>query len=129
MNDPVEIEVASWMKQFAAIDDRKHSLPDPSVIWLKAKVLQSAREVERAARPITTAQITSYLVVAGCWAAVLTWKWSTLVAWLNSFTPTRIILGASGAQPSPPSLTLLMTLVVLASATVMLAMHTVLAEE
>ena len=42
MSDPLENQIDLWMKQFAAIDDRERVLPDPSVIWLKARVLQSA---------------------------------------------------------------------------------------
>ena len=65
-----------------------------------------------------------------CWAALLMWKWPVLHAWINGFTPTHIILGAAGAQPAASlSLTLLAVLVILASVTVMLAMHTILAEE
>jgi hypothetical protein len=130
MIDPFEAEVGIWMQQFAAIDDRQHALPDASVIWLKAQVLQSAKAVERASRPITTVQITAYVVVAASWAALLMWKWRAFQAWLNGFTPTHIILGAAGARPAASlSLTLLAALIVLASVTVMLAMHTILAEE
>lgn len=129
MNDPHEIQVAAWMEQFAAMPDREHVLPDPSVIWLKARVLQSAKAVERASRPITTAQIASYLVVAGCWAAVLTWKWAALHTWMNGFSPSNIVLGAAAQATSPLSLTFLMTLVMLGSATVIVAMHSILAEE
>ena len=130
MSEPYEQEVGAWMQQFAAIDDRDHVLPDPSVIWLKARVLQSAKAVERASRPITIAQITAYAVIAACWTALLTWKWAALQAWLNAFRPTHVMLGAAGAQQAASlSMSFLMTLIVLGSATVMLAMHSIFAEE
>lgn len=130
MTDPMEHEVADWMRRFAAIDDRERVLPDPAVIWLKAQMLQSARAVERASRPITTAQIAAYAVVATCWTAVLTWKWAALQAWIRTFTPSHLILGAAGAQQAASlSLSFLFTLIVLGSITVMLAMHTIFAEE
>ena len=50
MSDPYEVEVGKWMRQLASIDDRERVLPDPAVIWLKAKVLQTAKAAERVAR-------------------------------------------------------------------------------
>jgi hypothetical protein len=128
--DPIEAEVAAWMQQFARIDDRQRALPDPSALWVKAKLLQSTAAADRATRPITRIQITAYLVVAAGWAALMTWKWNALSAWFNSFTPSHIILGATGAETAASlSLTFFMVLIALASVTVMLAFHTILAEE
>jgi hypothetical protein len=130
MNDPLEIQADAWMKQFAAIDDREHILPDPSVIWLKARVLQSVKEAERASRPVTAMQIAAYAAVAACWAALLTWKWTSIHLWLESLKPTNILV--SGANVSPSSLIsapFVVTLLVLGSVTVVLAMHTIFIEE
>jgi hypothetical protein len=128
--DPMEAEVAAWMQQFAKVDDRKHALPDPTSLWVRAKLLQSAAAVERVSRPITSVQIAAYLIVAAGWAGLMTWKWSALRAWVNSFTPSHIILGATGAEAAASlSMTFFMTLIALASVTVMLAFHTILAEE
>ena len=116
-------------KQLAAIDHTPR-LPDPNSLWVKAKLLQSTAAMERASRPLTRFQIAAYLIVAGGWAALVTWKWSALQAWINSFTPAHIIMGAAGAQTAQSlSLTLLMALIALGSVTVMLAFHTILAEE
>ncbi len=128
--DPIEAEVAAWMQQFAAIDDRHHRLPDATALWVKAKLLQSTAAAERAGRPITRIQMAAYLIVAAGWAALLTWKWAPLRAWFNSFTPSHIILGVTGAEAATSlSLTFFMVLIALASVTVMLAFHTILAEE
>ncbi len=128
--DPMETEVAAWMQQFAAIDDRRHALPDPAALWVRAKLMQSTAAAELASRPITRVQIAAYLIVAAGWAALLTWKWNALNAWFNSFKPTHIILGAAGAETAASlSLTFFMTLIALATVTVMLAFHTILAEE
>lgn len=125
MSDPFEKEVDAWMQRFASIDDRRHALPDPSVIWLKARVLQTAKAMERASRPITTAQIVSYIVIAACWAALLTWKSAALQAWLSAFQPTHVILGAG----APLSGSVLVTFIALACVTVAIAMHTIFAED
>ena len=123
-------EVAPWMLSFAKQDDREHILPDPAVLWLKAKLLQSNAAVERAALPITRSLIAAYLVIAAGWAALLTWKWSALVAWMNVLNPGRMAAGAAGASGAATlSMTVLVTLVLLASATVMVAFHSILAEE
>jgi hypothetical protein len=123
-------EVAPWMVSFAKQDDREHILPDPTVLWLKAKLLQSSAAVERAAMPITRVQIAAYLIIAAGWAALLTWKWSALVAWMNVLNPGRMAAGAAGASGAATlSMTVLVTLVLLASATVMVAFHAILAEE
>ena len=123
-------EVASWMRELSKHDDREHILPDPSVLWLKAKLLQSSAAVERAALPITRSLIVAYLVIAAGWATLLTWKWSARLAWMNALNPGRIAAGTAVAGSSATlSLTVLITLVLLASATVMVAFHTILAEE
>jgi hypothetical protein len=93
-------------------------------------LLQTQAAMDRASRPITRVQIAAYMIVAAGWAALVTWKWSALSAWINSFTPTHIILGAAGAQAATSlSMTFLMAVIALASVTVMLAFHTILAEE
>ncbi|PYQ59029.1 MAG: hypothetical protein DMF58_13150 [Acidobacteria bacterium] len=127
--DSLERDIDAWMKQLAAIDHTPR-LPDPNSLWVKAKLLQSTAAMERASRPLTRFQIAAYLIVAGGWAALVTWTWSALQAWINSFTPAHIIMGAAGAQTAQSlSLTLLMALIALGSVTVMLAFHTILAEE
>ena len=124
------VEVAPWMARFAGIDEREHILPDPAVLWLKARLLQSSSAVERAGLPITRLQIAAYLIIAACWAALLTWKSNALQALINRLSPGHIILGAAGAETtSSLSLTALVAILLLASATVGIAMHTILAEE
>lgn len=124
-------EVGPWMEEFARIDDREHILPDPAVLWLKAKLMQSNTMMHRVSLPITRLQIAAYLTVAACWAALLTWKWPAIQAWVNSITPSHVILASSGAQASAASLSVsfFAGVVVLASATVFLAMQTILAED
>ena len=119
--------VAPWMSRFAGMSDRQHVLPDPSIVWLKAKLLQGTRDVARATRPMNVAQLVAYLVVAGGWAAVMTWKWDAIQAWLHSLTPTALV-SASSSAPSL-SMSFFALIFVLGSMTVMVALHTVMAEE
>jgi hypothetical protein len=122
--------VAPWMTKFAALDEREHILPDPAVLWLKAKLLKSSAAVERASLPITRLQIAAYLIIAAGWAALLTWKSSALQLWINQFSPSHMMLGAAGVDARASlSMTALFALIALGSATVGVAMHTILAEE
>jgi len=119
--------VAPWMERFSRISDREHLLPDPSIVWLKAKLLQNNADVSRASRPLDIVQIVAYAVVAGGWAALLTWRWEAVKTWLAGFTPTAIVSNAARAESL--SMSFFGLLFVLASFTVMLALHTILAEE
>jgi hypothetical protein len=121
--------VAPWMAGFAAMPDREHMLPDPSVVWLKAQLLRDIATADRATRPMTSLQMSAYLIVAAAWAAVLTWKWNVIERWLHRLTPGQFVLGASTDAASSISVTFLGALIVLSSLTIMLALHTILAEE
>jgi hypothetical protein len=121
------MSVAPWMGQFARISDREHILPDPSIIWLKAKLLQTTKDVSRVTRPLTVMQMIAYAIVAAGWAAVLLWKWTAIETWMHSFTPAGMVVNVARAQSL--SMSFFAVVLVLASMTVMLAMHTILAEE
>lgn len=122
--------VGPWIMQFAGIDEREHILPDPAVLWLKARLLRTSSAVERAALPITRLQIAAYLIIAAGWAAMLTWKASALQAWISHLSPGHMVLGVSGAEATTSlSLSVLVAVIALASASVGVAMHTILAEE
>jgi len=121
------VAVAPWMQQFGRIDERQKPLPDPAVLYLKAKLMQANRAADRATLPITRLQIAAYLIIAGGWAGLLTWKRTALVAWFETLNPGHII--GSSAAAAPLSAAVLFAAIALASATVVLAFHTVLAEE
>jgi hypothetical protein len=68
--------------------------------------------------------------VAAGWAALLTWKWNALLAWINGMAPSHMILGAAGAEATASlSMSVLAVIIILACTTAGLAMHTILAEE
>ena len=126
-----EAAVSTWMSRFAAMPDREHLLPDPSVVWLKAQLLRDRAIADRATRPMNSIQLASYLVVAACWAAVLTWKWPVIDLWMHRLTPGRLVLGASadGAASASIPFAFVTALIVLASLTIAVALHTIMAEE
>ena len=123
-------EVAGWMQDLASQDLRDHPLPDPSVLWLKANVLKSSTVLDRASRPILNLQIAAYLLLGAAWAVLVTTKWASVRDWLHSLTPGEVLVKAAGAGTSVSlSLSIVLAFIVLASLTVTLALHTILAEE
>jgi len=118
---------APWMTRFARTSEREHVLPDPSIVWLKAQLLRGTADVARVSRPMNIVQLIAYFVVGSGWAGVLTWKWAALEAWLRSFTPTGLV--ATAARASSLSVSFVAIVFLLASMTVMLALHTILAED
>lgn len=120
----------AWMRSFAAIDDREHMLPNPSLVYLKAQLLQQTRTVDRATRPMSYVQTGAYVAIAACWALLLMVKWNAIVALAQTLTPSRFVMAATN-DPSIAqlSMTSMLVFMLLASATAMLALHTILAED
>lgn len=119
--------VGPWMDRFAAVETRERPLPDPSVVWLKARVMGGSVAVERVAGPMRAFHFVAYFFVAAGWATLLTWKWTLLRQWLLGFSPAHALAGAvSGTQLS---MTFFLLIFVLSSMTIVLALHTILAEE
>ncbi|MBV9495873.1 MAG: hypothetical protein JOZ54_16615 [Acidobacteria bacterium] len=121
--------VARWMHDFSRVDEREHILPDPAVLWLKAKLLRGTTGVERAAKPVTLFQMIAYLAVAGGWTALLTWRWQALTLWFANLNPARAIAESSATGGASLSLMFFLCVLVLSSITIVVAMHTILAEE
>ena len=120
--------IAPFMTRLARTEVRHRTLPDPGVIWLKARLIGGTAIAERAARPLNVAQIVTYLVLAAGWAGLLTWKWAEVQRWLLGFTPANMVSELAGVQPSF-SASVVLTFVVLSSLTVLLGLHAILAEE
>jgi hypothetical protein len=118
---------APWMTRFSRTSAHEHRLPDPSIIWLKAQLMQGTADAARATRPMTIVQLVSYVIVASGWAGLLTWKWNAVQTWIGSFTPRGFAHAA--VRPESLSLSFFAVVFILASTTVMLALHTILAED
>ncbi|HUR82954.1 MAG TPA: hypothetical protein VM733_19500 [Thermoanaerobaculia bacterium] len=119
--------VAPWMTRFSKISDREHRLPDPQLVYLKAQLLHANADAARVSRPITIVQLVAYLVVAGGWVALLTWKWDAVATWMRGLTPTGLVQNVAGGHSL--SMSFFAVVFVLASTTAMLALHTIMAEE
>jgi hypothetical protein len=111
--------VAPFMTNLTKIEERRHKLPDPTVVWVKAQLLGSVAVADRVTRPLNAFQMVAYIIVAGGWASLLVWKWTDLHTWVLRFA----------AGHASVSLTATIAVALLASMTVMLALHTILVEE
>ena len=79
---------------------------------------------------MTAVQIGAYVAVGVLWAALLTWKWEAMSAWMGSLNPARWMSGTVATSTATSlSLGFFFMVLMLASATVILALHTVLAED
>lgn len=123
------VSVSAFMEMLSGDDARVQPLPSASAVWLKAQLLRDSEAADRASRPFTVFQWAAYFAVASGWAGVMTWKWSVVRDWLMSFTPSRVIQSASGLSSPSASIAFYAGIVVLASLTMSLALHTILAEE
>jgi hypothetical protein len=121
--------VARWMSDFSRVDERQHILPDPTVLWLKAQIMRGSTGMERAAKPMTMAQMAAYLVVAAGWTGLLTWRWEAITRWFENLNPAQAIAASSAAGAASLSMTFFLCVLVLSSVTVVVALHTILAEE
>jgi hypothetical protein len=121
------VDVAPWMAKLAAEDLRERRLPDPQVVWLKAQLLRNTIMVERASRPMKAAQLISYIVVAAGWAALMMSNWTRIEQWIHSFTPASVF--QSAAAGASLSMSFFALVFLLSSATIGVALHTIVAEE
>ena len=119
--------VGAWMDLLGRTDERQQKLPDPSVVWLKSQILRGTAAAERVSRPVTIAQVLAYFFVAAGWAGFLSWKWEFVLRWMNGFSTEHFAVQA--ASGSGVSISMLITLFMLSSITVLVALHTILAEE
>ena len=104
------------------------NLPSADFLWLKAQVLQQQKLAERAIEPMTFVQRIAYLVVAFCWALLITWKWPTIHLLTESFDASKLLaLSFSGIAPG--TLTFIVVLLGLTSVTAALTLHSVFAGE
>ena len=122
------LDVAPWMDRFAATDEREHILPDPAVVWLKAQLLRGTAVADRIVRPMTRFQALAYLIVAACWAALVTWKFPTLLGFVDS-EPSSLVHRFAATSAGALTTQLFVFVLVLTTITAALALYTILAEE
>lgn len=114
--------VSVLMNSLASETRREGNPLDPMVLYLKAQVLATSSGEPRALGPLHVLQRVALALVGLGWAVLLTWKWDAIRAW--SFEGA--LAGAIGGASLSPSLVALVF--ALACATILVTVHTALAE-
>ena len=77
--------VARWMFELAeAVDPGPGSLPDPHLVWLKARIQRRSEDQRRALLPIRIASVLSAIGMGGILASLPREVWRSAQAWLTS---------------------------------------------
>lgn len=77
--------VARWMFELAeTVDARSAPLPDPHLIWLKARIRRRSQASRRALLPIKIASVLSAIGLSAILARLPTEAWSSVQGWLTS---------------------------------------------
>lgn len=79
--------MAEWMNQLAVQDRPGDPLPDPVLIWWKARLLERQAAPARAARPVMIAQ----------WGSVAVAVITSVLLWVLNWTGITGLVGAAGA--------------------------------
>ena len=75
--------VVRWMIELAeTVDSGAGPLPDPELIWLKARILRRSQGPRRALLPIRIASVLSVLGLGAVLASLPREGWSTIPEWL-----------------------------------------------
>lgn len=119
--------VTGFMMKLAGIE-KDAPLPNAGIVWLKAQLLQNRQIQDQASQAISQVQRTTWIVIVGCWAAVLAWKWEMVSSWMNDASLSRLIMSSISGNDGI-SLPFVLALLGLMTATALFAVHSMLADE
>lgn len=71
-----EAEAAVWMKRLVGLSQCEGALPDPALIWWRARLLERQEAQARVARPIAIAQWLSLVVAVATTIVLCAVNWS-----------------------------------------------------
>ncbi|HSN68117.1 MAG TPA: hypothetical protein VLV48_02665 [Thermoanaerobaculia bacterium] len=115
-------KVSVWMNALASTAARQSPPPDPMVLYLKAQIMATLPGDQRALQPLHLLQRVAFALVGLGWAVLLTWKWDAI----RNLSLDRALAGAIGGAAVSPSLIAL--IFALGCATILVTVHTALAE-
>ena len=93
MNEP---EAAVWMGRLVELSGNDGALPDPALIWWKARLLERQAVQARVARPIAIAQWLSLVVAVGTMIVLCAVNWPGIKGMLEPAGFTLWVAAASG---------------------------------
>lgn len=119
--------VDEWMTALASAPLEERVLPDPTIIILKAQLMQQKSAFVSLAAAMSWGQTIGFGVLALCWALLLSWKWAAVEALVAAFGSRGMAWSAATAFAA--QMPFVLTVVLLACATVAMAFQSVLLEE
>ena len=97
--------VARWMFELAeAVDPGPDSLPDPHLVWLKARIRRRSQRSRRALLPIRIASVLSAIGLGALLALLPRETWRSVQGWLAS--GNTLVSELPNLPLSPPLATL-----------------------
>jgi hypothetical protein len=91
------LQVSSWMRDFAETTHEARQLPDPRLIWLKARLAQRHAAAAQVLRPLEIFHYVTCGVVGLVLLASLVMKWQHIEAWLTHLNSSwAAVFDASG---------------------------------
>lgn len=123
-----EVLISRVLRSVAAESPRRRSLPEARYFWLTARLIPNQAIQDRALKPMGILQVIAHVIVALCWAVVLTWKWSGIREWFAApDLGARLMEAFAGA--GPVSIPFLVFVGGLLCITTVVVMHSVFAED
>jgi hypothetical protein len=117
---------AEFMEQLSGTPLVEHPVPDPALIWLKAQLLRTQAAEQRASERIIWTQSLTYGFVAISWATLLSLKWKAILLLFTTLDLAHLLRPGSLAAGS---MSLIYILAALVGVTLVVTLHTALAEE
>lgn len=93
MNEP---EVAVWMGRLVELSRNEGALPDPALIWWKARLLEKQAAQARVLRPMAIAQWLSLVVAVVTMIVLCAVNWPGIKDILEPFGFTLWVAAAAG---------------------------------
>ncbi|MGA3043064.1 MAG: hypothetical protein ABSF54_19990 [Bryobacteraceae bacterium] len=93
MNEP---ETAAWMGRLVDLSANDGALPDPALIWWKARLLERQAVQARVARPIAIAQWLSLVVAVLTTIVLCAMNWPGIQGVLGPASATVWVAAAGG---------------------------------
>ncbi len=93
MNEP---EAAAWMGRMVELSRNEGALPDPAIIWWKARLLEKQAAQARVTRPIAIAQWLSLVVAVVTTIALWAVNWPGIVGLLEPASVAVWVVAGGG---------------------------------
>lgn len=86
------VQITRWMQTMADASEVRASLPDPSLLWLKAQFLEEQATREQAFRPLMLVGTAALGWATAIPAGALAWYWAEIQTLLHDHNPWSLAL-------------------------------------